>query len=180
MNSRAPSSEFRVPHSAFAAPHSAIRILVVDDEPYVREVLSRHLEDDGYQCDTAGNAMDAWRKLQDGEFELLISDIMMPEVSGVELLKKARESFPDLAVIMLTAVDDRDTATEALELGAYGYMIKPFEKNEVLINVANALKRRDLEILRDRYDQQLTEEVRERTAEVRQTQEEITLRLTME
>jgi len=79
---------------------------------------------------------------------------------------------------MLTGVDERDTAIKALELGAYGYMIKPFEENEILINVANALIRRELEILRDDFERSLQEQVCERTAEVRQTQEEITLCLT--
>ena len=156
----------------------ATAILVVDDEPFVTEVVSRWLASEGYECTQASGGREALEALRRREFELVITDIMMPGMSGTELLKQVRLAFPYTAVIMLTAMDDRKTATNALELGAYGYVIKPFERSEVLINVANALGRRRLETLRDRYERQLEERVQERTAEVRRAQEEITLRLT--
>lgn len=156
----------------------ATAILVVDDEPFVTEVVSRWLASEGYECVQASGGREALEALGRREFELVITDIMMPGMSGVELLEQVRRTYPRTAVIMLTAVDDRKTATDALELGAYGYVIKPFERNEVVINATNALRRRSLEIMRDRYDSQLEETVQERTAEVRRAQEEITLRLT--
>jgi putative two-component system response regulator len=82
-----------------------------------------------------------------------------------------------MAFVMLTAIDDHETAVRALDLGAFGYVIKPFEANELIINVANSLRRRELEMERNRYEDRLEREVRERTAEIRATQEQITLRL---
>jgi putative two-component system response regulator len=153
------------------------RVLIVDDEPYVREILRRWLEAEGYQCVQAENAENALEVLQAGEFHLLISDIRMPGMSGLEMLVRLRSLLPDVAVIMVTAVDDRATAVTALELGAYGYVIKPFGRNEVLINVVNALERRRMDLAGRDYQQLLEEEVQERTAEIQRREEEISLRL---
>jgi putative two-component system response regulator len=85
--------------------------------------------------------------------------------------------YPNTAVIMLTAIDSTDIAVQALELGAYGYLIKPFPSNELLINVANALRRRELEIQHGSYERQLELEVHARTEDIHRREEEITLRL---
>jgi len=154
-------------------PQATTAILVVDDEPAVTTVVSRWLEAEGYECERAASGEQALEALRRGEFALVVTDIMMPGMSGMELLKRVRRASPDTAVIMLTAVGDRKTATDALELGAYGYIIKPFEQNEILINVANALKRRSLEMLRDRYEEQLERTVQERTAEIRRLKERV-------
>jgi putative two-component system response regulator len=90
----------------------------------------------------------------------------MPEMTGVELLRASRHLHPDTAVIMLTGVDSQETAIQSLEQGAYGYMIKPFQANELLINVVNALRRRELEMAHDTYERQLEREVLARTDEV--------------
>ena len=87
------------------------------------------------------------------------------------------ESFPDTAVIIVTGVDDRKTAIDALQLGAYGYLIKPFDRNEVAINVANALERRRLNLMSREYEEHLERELRERTLDIRRREEEIILRL---
>jgi putative two-component system response regulator len=152
-------------------------ILVVDDEEYICRMVGRLLQAKGYSSSKAYSATEALEILASGNFELLISDIMMPGMSGMELLAEVKKQYPDLAVIMLTAVDDQETAIDALELGAYGYVIKPFHSNELLINVANALRRRQLEKMRDEYEQRLEFEVRERTSEIRKTQEEVIYRL---
>lgn len=123
------------------------RILVVDDEPYICQLLARYLASDGYQCITALNGDDALKCLEADKYQLLITDIMMPGMSGMDLLNIVRTLYPDLAVMMVTGVDDRETGVLAVELGAYGYIIKPFERNEILINVANALERRRLKLL---------------------------------
>ena len=107
------------------------RILAVDDEISVCSMLLLWLEGDGYECDIATSANEALQLLAQKNYDLMISDIMMPEVSGIELLGMVKKQFPDLAVVMATAVDDRDTAVKAIELGAYGYMIKPFFLNEL-------------------------------------------------
>ena len=120
----------------------AIKVLVVDDEPDICNVLSRHLTKDGYQCVAAQNGEEALKSMQAIDFHLLITDIMMPGMSGMDLLNIVKRLFPEVAVIMVTAVDDKETGILAVELGAYGYVIKPFSHNDISISVANALERR--------------------------------------
>jgi len=153
------------------------KVLIVDDEAYVCGLVSRFLGAEGYDCEQASSGEEAWDALQDGGFSLLIADIMMPGMSGMMLLKQARERFPDLAVMMVTAVDDRKTAIQALELGAYGYVIKPFDRNELVIAVANVLERRRLVLASREYEQRLEEDLRKRTADIRRREEEISLLL---
>ena len=167
-----------IDRSSSAVSHLPSRILIVDDEAYICEILSRWLGAVGYRCTTALSAEKAWELLQHENFSLLVSDIIMPGKSGVELLSQVKERFKEeVAVIMVTAVDDRAMAIQALELGAYGYIIKPFDQNEFLISVANALERRHLVLERQAYEHQLEEEVRERTADVHSREAEIVLRL---
>src|SRR5208283_4767802 len=120
---------------------NASRILVTDDEPAVCEILSRWLVAEGHACSTAFSGEQAMRRLEDEDFRLLVSDVLMPGISGLDLLDFVRNRFPGIAVILVTGVDDKDTALSAVQLGAYGYVIKPFRKNEILINVSNALER---------------------------------------
>ncbi|HVS03662.1 MAG TPA: HD domain-containing phosphohydrolase [Thermoanaerobaculia bacterium] len=152
-------------------------MLVVDDEAYIRELLVRYLESEGYDCATAGSVDAALARLDQEPFTLLISDINMPGKSGMELLATVRVNHPHLAVIMVTAVDDRRTAIDALKLGAFGYVIKPFDMNEISINVANAVERRRLALLSQAHQERLEEEVRRRTVQIRSREEEIALRL---
>ncbi len=160
-----------------ASQGRAGRILIVDDEPYVREILSRWLEREGYQCSTAASADEACEQLGHGDFALLVSDIVMPGRSGIDLLAAVTQEFPGVAVVMATAVDDRKTAIQALEIGAYGYIVKPFERNEVVINVVNALERRRLVLASQQHEERLEDRVREQTEDIRQSREEILLRL---
>ena len=156
---------------------SARHVLIVDDEPYLRELLARWLADDGFECTQAGDVLEAVCVLERQEFDLLLCDINMPGKSGIDLLVAALELYPCLAVLMITALDDRATAIRTLECGAFGYMIKPFDKNEMHINVANALERRRLLQASRRYQERLEEDVRERTADIRRREEEVVLRL---
>ncbi len=153
------------------------RILIVDDEPYIREILSRWLIDEGYECEQAADAAEALEILSRTDFALMISDICMPGRSGLELLDEVTACYSGLAIIMLTAVDDRETAIRTLEAGAYGYVIKPFDRNELLINVVNALERRRLTLISMNYQTRLEAEVEERTRELRRREEEVALRL---
>ena len=152
-------------------------ILIVDDEEFLRRLVARQLDLSGYECALAASGEEAWEMLQRVEYQLAVLDIKMPGMSGLELLEKVRQVRPDTAVIMVTGVDDRPTAIHALQLGAYGYIIKPFEANELAINVANALERRRLVMVSRDHERELEQKVSERTAELRATQEEITLRL---
>jgi len=155
----------------------APRVLIVDDEPYIRELIQRCLELEGYECHTAAHAEAALAALAADGFELLVSDIHMPGMSGMELLSTVRQRHPDLAVLMVTGVDDRKVGIQALRLGAYGYLIKPFDVNELAINAANALQRRQLALLTQATQDRLEGEVRRRTTQIRRREEEIALRL---
>lgn len=155
------------------------RILVVDDEPYIRELLVKMLTTatEGYSCTSAASGEDAVKLLESNEFHLILTDIWMPGMSGLDLLTFVKSLYQDVAVVMATGVDDRETAIEALEVGAYGYIIKPFDRNDLLIHVAAALQRRDLALLSERYERELEERVQDRTREVREREEEVVLRL---
>lgn len=147
-------------------------ILVVDDEKAMRSLVGRILEREGYIYNTAFDVDDATAKLEGEDFELLISDINMPGKTGIDLLKIAAEKYPDMAVMMVTAIDDRGTAIQALQMGAYGYVVKPFEVNEFVINIANALRRRELELYSRRRNEILEMLVDERTKELQESKEE--------
>jgi len=155
----------------------AAHILIADDEFAVCNVVRRCLETEGHQCDVAHDGREALRKLSESRYDLLITDIMMPNLSGMSLLAEVRKAHPTLGVIILTALDDRQIAMPALRMGAYGYMIKPFDQNELLINVAGALERTRLMRLKEQYEQELEERVRERTSRIREREAEITVRL---
>lgn len=123
------------------------KVLIVDDEPYIGDLLKRYLIPEGYDCRVVFSGEEAMKVLESTSFALVLADIMMPGMSGIDLLHIIMTLYPDVAVLMVTAIDDRDTGVLAVELGAYGYIIKPFERNEILINVANALERRRLALL---------------------------------
>lgn len=152
-------------------------ILVVDDEPYVCDLLYRWLSAEGYNVATASNGESAIDLLEREKFHLVISDIMMPSMSGIDLLTIIRTRFRNVAVLMVTAVDDRKTGIMTLELGAYGYIIKPFEKNEILLNVAGALERLEATRLNEEYQKNLNEHIRQKVAEVLRREQEFVLRL---
>lgn len=154
------------------------RILVVDDEPLVSDIIAQCLEAEGYVCDIADSADAALKLLEHQEYALVVADINMPGRSGIELLSIIQEQYSDVAVIMVTAVDDRKIAIQALQLGAFGYVIKPFDLNEMILNVVNALKRRQLTLQSKEYELRLEREVKERTAELHLREDEICYRLT--
>jgi len=120
---------------------------VVDDEEPLRRASERILGAHGYECEGAGDAQAARERLKDGVFALALLDINMPGgESGMNLLSHIRSEYPDCAAVMVTGEDSVELATSAIEHGAYGYIIKPVEAGELLINVANALHRRRLEL----------------------------------
>jgi putative two-component system response regulator len=148
------------------------KILIVDDEENVRLLISRIVAGEGYACEIAASADEALAKLAGDDYSLLVSDINMPGQDGIALLRNVRQNYPDLAVIMVTAVDNRLTAKETLAMGAYGYVIKPFERNALIINIVNALRRRELEIASRRHSEELEALVQQRTAELWQSRDE--------
>ncbi len=154
-------------------------ILVVDDEESVRHLLSRMLLRGGYECTLAADAAEARKFIKDRNFELILCDVAMPGESGIDFIRYVAAEYPDTATIMVTAVDDPEIAETALEAGIYGYMIKPFNANEVIINVRNSLRRRELEIADQTYRRNLEQKVEERTAELQETLEGTIFALTM-
>ncbi len=153
------------------------RLLIVDDEPPVRELLARWLSAEGYACETTEDVEHAEELLERDAVSLVIADIRLPGKSGMDLLRLVGERFPDVAVVMATAVDDREAAIRALETGAYGYVVKPFKRNEVVINVVNALERRKMLLEKQDYERGLEETIREQTEDIRLSRREIALRL---
>ncbi len=153
------------------------RILLVDDEPDICNTLAKHLHLEGYECDSALCADDAYPLLEEHSYHLAIVDVRMPGISGLELLGLLRKRHPDMAVIMMTAMNDRDTAVQALESGAYGYISKPFKSNELIVNVVNALRRRRLEMMSHEHTHVLEERIRDQSQDIQKSHEEIALRL---
>lgn len=141
------------------------RVLVVDDDEQVCHTLQRLLEREGYSGMAAGDASEARLRLSEQKFDLVLCDVNMPGESGLDLVKHIVDECPETAIVMVTGVDEPAIAAVALETGAYGYVIKPFTHNEVIINVMNALLRRRLEIENRMHREQLVGALRERTAE---------------
>jgi two-component system, NtrC family, response regulator PilR len=120
------------------------RVLVVDDERSMRELLSIVLRREGYEVTVAENGRKAIDALEQARFDLLISDIKMPDTSGVEVLRAAKKIDADILGIMITAFASADTAIEAMRLGAHDYLSKPFDVDELKMKVRNALEQRRL------------------------------------
>lgn len=121
------------------------RILVVDDEESIREFLEIMLKKEGYEVTTAEDGAKAKDILTKKSFDMIISDMQMPNLTGIELLRHVRESYPDVVFMIITAFGTTETAVEAMKLGAYDYLTKPFKIDEVRINIANALRSKNLE-----------------------------------
>src|ERR1051325_4462805 len=122
------------------------RILVVDDEESIREFLDIMLRKEGYEVTCVEDGQRAIDMLKKKSFDLIISDLQMPNVTGIELLKHVKETQPDLLFMMITAFGTTESAVEAMKVGAYDYITKPFKIDEVRINISNALTSRTLEL----------------------------------
>ncbi len=123
---------------------SKYRILIVDDEESMRDFLSIMLHREGYQVDTATDGSQAVSHLREHSYDLVISDIKMPRMTGLELLAHIKERTPETVVLMVTAFSSTDEAVEAMKQGAYDYITKPFKNEEIRLIVKNALERREL------------------------------------
>jgi len=145
------------------------RILVVDDEESIRVVMCAMLSTAGYRCTAAASGSEALDLLSsEAEFELMLSDLMMAEMQGDVLLELAKQKFPDMPVIMVTAVSDLSVALDAIRNGAYDYLTKPFDREQLLDRVRRALENRRLRLENLRFQLHLESLVAEKTAQLRQ------------
>jgi putative two-component system response regulator len=141
-------------------------VLVVDDEPQVQKVIQRILEHHGFSCQLVSSAEQARTSLASNhdQFVLMLCDVNMPGESGLDLIRDVLASYPEVAALMVTGADDPELAEVAIELGAYGYMTKPFQPNELMINITNALHRRRLELENRAHREMLEQAVQARTS----------------
>jgi two-component system response regulator PilR (NtrC family) len=116
------------------------RLLIVDDEQSIREFLRLLFEEEGYRVTAAGSVTEARERIGRQDFELILSDILMPDGNGLDLLREIRKAQPNTAVIMMTAYTSNKSAIEAMKLGAFSYLSKPFEVEELKVVVAKALE----------------------------------------
>lgn len=138
---------------------SAPYCLVVDDEARLRQILMHLMRMDGFRCLEAANGADALELLEAYPVTLVLSDLRMPKMDGLALLRKVRERYADIAVVMITAVPDVEQAVSCLANGAMDYLIKPFLLEEVRARVAQALDRRRLILENRQYQERLKERV---------------------
>src|SRR5207244_855098 len=143
------------------------RILIVDDESFIREVLTRVVTGAGFESDTAQNAEEAMQQLAVTNYEMVLSDISMPGLDGFQLLQHVSINHPEVAVIMITGVDNVQSAVRALSSGAYDYVTKPFDVLKLKDKIDTALTRRQLLLENRQHQLHLERRVDERTAELR-------------
>ena len=144
------------------------QILIVDDEEMICSIMARRLSREGYACVTARNGREALNQFYKETFSLILSDIRMPEMDGIELLKKVKAVNPKMMMIMVTAYADIEMAVEAMRLGAYDFLTKPVNLELVILSVRNALEKKRLEEEIEAYHKNLETLVEERTAKLQQ------------
>jgi len=144
-----------------------IRILIVDDEETVRSSIQWLLKRAGYKVATAADGQEALDKMGQFNMELVLLDIRMPGMSGIEVLKQLTNGWPDTCVIMITAVTDTQTAVETMKLGAYDYVTKPFNPDDLVLKVQRAIEKRDLQLKNKRYQIELQQNINEQAERMR-------------
>src|ERR1051325_12177003 len=150
------------------------RILVVDDEEAIREIVASMLISANYECRQASSGLEALALLNSGEqFELMLSDLMMADLDGIGLLERTKERYPDMPVVMVTAVHDISVALAAIRNGAYDYLLKPFEREQLLNTVSRALENRRLKVENRTYQTNLESLVKARTEQLQATVREL-------
>lgn len=153
------------------------RVLVVDDERTLADLIARVLADGGYRPEVACTVSQARSLLASHSFDLVLCDLNIPGESGLELLGHVYREHPYTGAVVVSGDDDHEVALAALELGAYGYVVKPFSASQILISTANALRHHELELAGRARRNALEQAVSERTAELRKSREETILRV---
>ena len=145
--------------------HARSRILILDDNREITEILSDLLNSQ-YDCETVASGEEALERLRQREFHLLLSDITMPGMSGLETLPRAKSVSPNSVVVMISGMQTVESAIDALRLGAFDYLMKPFDLRQVEAVVQRALEHQALIVGKQRYDNHLEELVEQRTEEL--------------
>jgi putative nucleotidyltransferase with HDIG domain len=156
-----------------ARPGKRARVLVVDDEPQVRAVIGSTLERHGCEVELAASGREALEALGQRDFDLVLTDIVMPDINGIALLERIHAQRPSLPVVMVTAIHDISVAIDSMRRGAYDYLLKPFEREHLVGTVERALRyRQELEESQN-YQQSLEQMVRARTEMLRHAMEDL-------
>src|SRR6266516_7587098 len=145
---------------------NAVKCLVVDDEPRLRRVLIRLLEGEGFTCAEAGSGTEALERMHADPVPLVISDLRMPQMDGVTLLREILARWPETAVIVVTAVAEVESAVACLQLGALDYVAKPFHLDEVRARVTQALDKRRLILENRMFQRELEQRVQEQARRI--------------
>src|SRR5216684_3318786 len=148
-------------------------VLIVDDEEAIREVVSTLLQTQGYECSAVGNGRLAVEHLKQNSTDLVLSDMLMPEMDGLQLLSWLRSHDGEIPMIMVTAMHDVSTALESIRCGAYDYILKPFEKDQLFLSVRRALEHRRLLLENRHYQRNLEQLVEQRTGELKKALSEL-------
>lgn len=144
------------------------RVLIVDDEESVRNLLQRVLKEAGYDVVTAANGQEALDKVSELRPKALLLDIKMPVMSGMEVLQQIAAKWPEVCVVMATAVGDTQTAIDAMKMGAYDYITKPFNQDDVVLKVRRAIEKRELLLENERHRLDLEKRVAEQAQQLQQ------------
>jgi len=149
------------------------RILVVDDERQVAAVLTETLRKGGYEAEAACSGQTALAMLEDSPFAVLLLDVIMPGMGGLQVLAEVTKRYPNVVVVMTTAVRSPDTIVQAMKLGAVDYIIKPFERDKVLLSVSSALETRRAKLELQDHQRLLVEHVKRGSHSLKQKAREI-------
>jgi len=162
-----PRQSETIEHPLASLPCPVIRVLAVDDEPAASKLITLLLRPPAFYCTTAPNGEAALQSLQLERFDAVISDLQMPGISGLELLSRVRRSYPNMAFLVTTGVDDVDVGVQAMRSGADDYLVKPLRETVLFASLERALHKRHLERQVENYRQHLEEMVAERTGQLR-------------
>ncbi len=148
-------------------------MLIVDDDEAIRNLLRRILEKEGYTCESAEDAEDAIDFLKKQSFDLVISDVAMPGKSGIQLLEEIRTNYPNIPTLMISGISTKKTAETVISMGAYDFLLKPFQQKQVLISVTNALRRRALDLQSQFEVQNLEHIIQDQTQDLLEANERL-------
>ena len=148
-------------------------ILILDDEASILDILGQHLNGEGYRCQVTTSPLKALELLKNGRFSVLVTDLKMPELNGMEVVHRAKASDPDLGIIVITALIEVTNAVDAMRAGADDYVLKPFNLSEISFSVTKVLEKRALVIENRRYQQDLESRVLAATENLKRINHEL-------